>query len=242
MSPILLLLTACPAAFSAPLDASAATVTSECATAAQEYREELGGLRFSEEDRDAIARVTVAEAGNQGESGMAAVVHTIVNRLIDGNFGASVQEIIDAPRQFEPAHRAGGWKNLPIPSAAQKAKVDAIVALMIDGYLADPSNGALYFQNPAVVATREAEGKASKGLTRFGGSSPSAVIRDHEFYASVKGNSATAVRAKRNASDPKKTAPPSASWDAYAVAYNQEPKIVSWDVFSPEYAHTQGSR
>jgi hypothetical protein len=58
--------------------------------------------------RDAIARVAYAEAGNQGDSGLAAVVYTILNRLQDGRWGDTIDSVLNARAQFEPVLRAGG--------------------------------------------------------------------------------------------------------------------------------------
>ena len=63
--------------------------------------------------REGIARVTFAEAGNQGDSGLAAVVYAILNRLTDGRWGLSVDSVLNARGQFEPdrlgyAHRPCG--------------------------------------------------------------------------------------------------------------------------------------
>jgi hypothetical protein len=52
----------------------------------------------------------------------------------------------------------------------------------LKGELADETGGALYFQNPRIVAARERAGLVSRGLTNFGGQTPSAVIGDHSFY------------------------------------------------------------
>ena len=67
----------CPAAMAtAPsISAAAAPPSGSMSLAAR-----LGGP----EARDAIARVAFAEAANQGDSGLAAVVYTIMNRLQDG--------------------------------------------------------------------------------------------------------------------------------------------------------------
>src|SRR5579859_5713162 len=52
--------------------------------------------------RDAIARVAYAEAANQGDTGLAGVVYTVLNRVMDGGFGGDVTAVLDAPHQFEP--------------------------------------------------------------------------------------------------------------------------------------------
>lgn len=136
--------------------------------------------------RDAIARVTLAEAAGQGDSGLAAVVHTILNRLASRAWGDSVDQVVNARRQFEPVMRVGGdWRALPPGRPADRARIDTILNLALDGRLPDLTGGALYFQNPKIVAERVAAGTVSPGLVHFGGAAPSAVIGDHSFYAQV---------------------------------------------------------
>jgi N-acetylmuramoyl-L-alanine amidase len=143
--------------------------------------------------REAIARVTVAEAANQGDSGRLAVVCTILNRLADGRWGTSVDQVLNARAQFEPVLRAGGdWRALPPASPVQRARVDTLVNLLLEGRVPDPTGGALYFQNPRIVAARAAAGQVSPRLVHFGGRTPSVVIGDHAFYAAT-GPAAQAV-------------------------------------------------
>jgi hypothetical protein len=133
--------------------------------------------------REGVARVAYAEAGNQGDSGLAAVVYAILNRLVDGRFGLSVDAVLDARSQFEPVTKAGGdWRNLPPVSAAAQARIDTILNLALDGRLPDLTHGARYFQNPAIVAQRARDGSVSASLVNFGGTTPSAVIGAHSFY------------------------------------------------------------
>jgi len=133
--------------------------------------------------RDGIARVAFAEAGNQGDSGLAAVVYAILNRLKDGRWGGSVDAVLDSRGQFEPVMRAGGrWRGLPPATPAQQARIDTILNLVLDGRLPDLTGGARYFQNPTVVAGRARAGTVSPGLVNFGGATPSAVIGAHSFY------------------------------------------------------------
>jgi spore germination cell wall hydrolase CwlJ-like protein len=137
--------------------------------------------------REAIARVAYAEAGGQGDAGLAGVVYTILNRLRDGRWGASVEAVVNAPHQFEPVTRAGGdWRNLPAVSESQRARVDTIINLALDGHLPDLTKGARYFQNPRIVADRARAGTVSPALVNFGGARPSAVIGAHAFYAAAK--------------------------------------------------------
>jgi hypothetical protein len=134
--------------------------------------------------RDGIARVAWSEAGNQGDSGLAGVVYTILNRLGDGRWGGSVDAVLNARHQFEPVMRAGGdWRNLPPVSEARQARIDTIINLALEGRLPDLTNGARYFQNPRVVADRAGAGQVPASLVNFGGAPPSAVIGAHSFYA-----------------------------------------------------------
>ena len=138
--------------------------------------------------RDAMARVAFAEAGNQGTSGLAGVVYTVLNRLSDGHWGNTVEDVVNAPGQFEPVMRAGGkWSNLPPVTAAQEARINTIVALAIEGRLPDLTGGARYFQNRDTVAARARTGQVSPSLIDFGGAAPSATIGAHTFYAEAKG-------------------------------------------------------
>ena len=137
---------------------------------------------LSYEDREAIGRVTYAEAGNQGEEGIAAVIFTILNRLNSGQFGSSVQSIVDARNQFEPATRVGGWRYLPRLDSWQSVQFETILNLILAGRLPDLTGGALFFQNAAIVARRAARGKVSSYLVDFGGTPPVAEIGDHRFY------------------------------------------------------------
>jgi hypothetical protein len=137
---------------------------------------------LSFEDREAIGRVTYAEAGNQGEEGLAAVIFTILNRVDSGQFSSSVQGVIDAPNQFEPATRAGGWRYLPPLDQTQSVQFETILNLILAGWLPDLTNGALFFQNAQIVAARAARGAASSYLVDFGGTPPVAEIGDHRFY------------------------------------------------------------
>ncbi len=159
------------AAFAAQLSMSAASPA-----AAQ-------GYSFSPGDRDAIARVAYAEAGNQGDSGLAAVVYVILNRLASGRWGGSVETVLNAPHQFEPVLRAGGdWRNLREVTAPEQARIDTILNLARDGRLRDLTRGASYFQNPTLVAERGRQGVVAETAVNFGGASPTTVIGAHAFY------------------------------------------------------------
>ncbi|HHF3175599.1 cell wall hydrolase [Vibrio parahaemolyticus] len=202
---------------------------SECEAAKVQYQSTLQTIQLTGSDRDAIGRVAFAEAANQGDSGLAGVVYTILNRLISGQFGNTVTAIVNAPNQFEPVHKAGGWNELPILSPIQQTRIETIINLALEGRLPDLTNGALFFQNPDVVAAREKQGSVSKGLTHFGGSSPSAVIQDHAFYASINSSGSSSAPVKVEA----KRRPKAKDWDAFGVAEDKAlASAQGWNVFS----------
>lgn len=145
------------------------------------------------DDREAIARVAFAEAGNQGEEGLAGVMFTILNRIRAGTWGATAQDVVDAQGQFEPITDVGGqWQSLPALSATQEVEASTILDLIVQERLPDPTNGALYFQNPAIVAQRAADGEVTPSLVNFGGQAPIAVIRNHAFFATFTSSGAPA--------------------------------------------------
>jgi len=165
----------CPAVAAAPVSPTTSTLDAS-----------LGRAIAAPGARTGIARVAYAEAANQGDSGLAGVVYTILNRLQDGRWGESVEAVLNARSQFEPVVRAGGdWRNLPPVSAAAQARIDTILNLAMEGRLPDLTHGARYFQNPVVVAGRARAGQVSAGLVNFGGAAPSAVIGAHSFYAAA---------------------------------------------------------
>lgn len=171
-------------------------IQKECLRATQTYQAHLKTLTLSKSDKEAIGRVSYAEAKTQGEAGLAGVVYTILNRLISGKFGKTITQIVNAPHQFEPVHRAGGWQNLPTIDETQQAKINTIITLALEGHLPDVTKGALFFQNPKIVMMREAKGTVSKGLTHFGGSKPSVIIKDHAFYHEIDNHNLVTLKTK----------------------------------------------
>ena len=89
-----------PAGVNCPPPAPASAVMAPPLT-----RSGLAPLVAGPDAREAITRVAFAEAGNQGDSGLAAVVYTILNRVQDGRWGATVEAVVNARGQFEPVMR-----------------------------------------------------------------------------------------------------------------------------------------
>lgn len=177
-------------------------------------RSGLAPLVAGPDAREAITRVAFAEAGNQGDSGLAAVVYTILNRVQDGRWGATVEAVVNARGQFEPVMRVGGdWRRLPASTVAQRARIETILNLALEGRLPDLTNGARYFQNPQIVADRATRGEVSEGLVNFGGTGPSAVIGAHSFYVDVRSTGGRGPRSTKSSSAPRGSSP-AAAWQA----------------------------
>ncbi len=98
------------------------------------------GLKLSAADIDLLAHLIYAEAGAEPYLGQVAVGAVVLNRLEAGGFGNTVAEVIYQPGQFEPV--MNGRINIA-PSAA------ALQAAQAAAQGQDPTNGALYFWNPA---------------------------------------------------------------------------------------------
>ena len=185
----------------------------------------LHKITLSSQDREILARVSYAEAATQGEAGLAGVVYTILNRYASGRFGKTIEQVVNAPHQFEPVHRAGGWHNLPLLTKEQQAKIDTIISLALTGYLPDMTQGALFFQNPKIVASRERQGKVSTGLTHFGGQTPTVVIKDHAFYQEIKSSKKPHIQGTLSKS-------------AHSPLQQTASKMLAYDVFAEQTTST----
>ena len=65
-----------------------------------------------QDDREYLIRTMLGEAARQGDEGVAAVGHVILNRAKSGRFGGStIRDVVMAPSQFElgtiPTHAGG---------------------------------------------------------------------------------------------------------------------------------------
>lgn len=96
---------------------------------------------LNDSDMDNLVRTMYAEAGNQGDQGLAAVASVIKNRLASGNYGNSATDVITQPKQFS------SW-NSGTPKAPPQDVYDHLQDLAQDvwsGDYADPTNGATHY-------------------------------------------------------------------------------------------------
>lgn len=91
-----------------------------------------------------LARIISAEAKGEPFTGQVAVGAVILNRVASGNFPKTIAANVLKPGQFEPVANGHIW-NEPTDSAFKAAR------LALQGW--DPTNGALYFFNPAKTSS-----------------------------------------------------------------------------------------
>jgi hypothetical protein len=113
-----------------------------------------------------LAATAWAEARSEGEAGMRAVAHVIVNRL-GGRFGQDLRSVIFAPKQFSAWNAHDPNRRLaqdPERYAADGANRDTweiaqqVALQVLDGQSVDPTNGALFYHARSVRPSWSAHG------------------------------------------------------------------------------------
>ena len=105
---------------------------------------------FSDDDRDMLIRIAIAEAGNQGVKGQALVMRVVINRWQSGRYGETLHEVIYAPNQFYTKGMYGVdiwqvWQRNSLTPGQRRQILDAFAAMAWITYGWDESEGALYF-------------------------------------------------------------------------------------------------
>lgn len=140
---------------------------------------------LNEADARLLAATIWAEARSEGEIGMRAVAHVIVNR-IGARFGDNVESVIMAPWQFSawnardpnrplaenPDSYAAEGANLAAWEAAQRIAREVLL-----GQSADPTGGALFYHARSVYPRWARFGEGRR------------VIGAHVFYRDVRDGS-----------------------------------------------------
>lgn len=114
------------------------------------------GRRLSAAEYDRLVRTVAGEASTEGQVGMQAVAHVILNRVAAGRWGDTVESVVTAPRQFEPWNRPDrrAWMESLTPDSPAWRAAAAAVDDALSGRAPDPTGGALSFLNPAIVEER----------------------------------------------------------------------------------------
>lgn len=140
----------------------------------------------SGEERDAMIRTVLAEAGNQGPVGMQAVANVIRNRAVNGGYGGDTAEgVVTKPNQFEPWNTAAGRARMASydPSSPAYKEAAAAVDRTYQGF--DPTKGATHFYAPG---TQAALGRRAPSWDDGTGND----IGDHRFFGGAGQNEVAA--------------------------------------------------
>lgn len=98
--------------------------------------------RFTAEEMEMLARIIYAESRGEPYKGQVGVGAVVLNRVEHPGFPNTIADVIYQPWAFSPVYD-GSFYNIPNATARQAAQ-DAINGV-------DPTYGALYFWNPALV-------------------------------------------------------------------------------------------
>jgi len=133
---------------------------------------------MADDDLDILAWTMLGEAGGEGMQGMADVGHVVLNRLNNGRYGASIQDVALAPKQFSTWNSGEGGNNpkgrYPKDSPEFK-RAREIASQVVAGTIPGPPGRPLDYNAPS-VSPYWADSKAKHGTyTRNG----------HVFYPSV---------------------------------------------------------
>ena len=115
------------------------------------------------DDRELLARILMAEAGNQGPVGMTAVGNVIMNRANTTGYGDGIRGVIMRPGQFSPMNSvtgyAGGEQGQNIDSLRPDETHYMVADTLLSGNAGDLTGGATHFFNPDISNPSWAEGK-----------------------------------------------------------------------------------
>lgn len=135
-------------------------------------------LPLSPYDRDIAIRTILGEAGDQGQTGQAAVASVIKNRHAAG-FADSASGVALQRGQFEPWMTPAGRNRLQSidPNSPSYRQAGEILDNVYSGQYADPTNGATHFYAPVL---QSALGR--KDPTWASDYTHTATIGGHNFY------------------------------------------------------------
>lgn len=135
------------------------------------------------DDRELLARILTAEAGNQGPIGMTAAGNVIMNRANTPGYGDGVRGVIMKPGQFSPMNSVTGYargeQGQDIDALRPTKTAYMVADSLLQGTAGDITGGATHFFNPDISNPSWAQGK---DFTRIG---------DHVFGQADSGRGTT---------------------------------------------------
>lgn len=133
---------------------------------------------MADDDLDILAWTMLGEAGGEGTQGMADVGHVVLNRVNSGRYGASIQDVALAPKQFSTWNSGSGGNDpkgkYPKDSPEFK-RAREIAAQVVAGTIPGPPGKPLDYNAPS-VSPYWASSKSQNGTYERNG---------HVFYPSV---------------------------------------------------------
>ena len=151
------------------------------------------------DDRELLARILTAEAGNQGPVGMLAAGNVIMNRANTTGYGDGVRGVIMRPGQFSPMNSVTGYargeqgQNIDALTPSETAYM--VADSLLSGTANDITGGATHFYNPDISQPSWAEGRE---FTRIG---------DHVFGRADDGRGATPTSRVNTMNQPMQSQP-----------------------------------
>jgi N-acetylmuramoyl-L-alanine amidase len=122
---------------------------------AQTLRSDETIVPITAQEKDLLVRLVSAEARGESLEGQIAVAAVIFNRVRSSRFPGTVWEVLHQPGQFTPIEQN------TLPNKAGSSSVDAVNRALRGE---DPTDGALFFYNPA--QTQAAEYWATKAVIK----------------------------------------------------------------------------
>jgi len=99
----------------------------------------------SSQDLESLARTVYGEARGESFEGQVAVAAVVLNRVESGQFGSNIRDVIFQRNAFT-AVNDGQYYMQPSEDSYEAARA------ALNGW--DPTNGALYYWNPAIATSR----------------------------------------------------------------------------------------
>lgn len=134
------------------------------------------------DDLDLVTRTILAEAGNQGPIGQAAVAAVIKNRVKQR--GLSPSDVVLQHNQFEPWNAGPGGRNDPMrfdANSPEYRRAQEIARGVFSGQMPDFSGGATHFANVGTVRQRNNGTVGNHGW--INPRNQTAQIGGHTFFA-----------------------------------------------------------